>query len=593
MSFRLNPINLNEDGSLANAQMSFFSGFNALSERYKRDLQKGWAGQFRTLIMPYIDEEPYRVLYSTEPSRSNTPVNVLLGAIILKFMKGIPNDDDLREKICFDMEYRYALCCETTGKAPVSDNGFTRFRQACILHYINTGEDLIHKTFLSLKDRFAKLMEIDQSLFSMDSTMIDMWARDMNRLEILYTNNELMIQSITGITIHKCAPKTTTVKHSIDIIEGQLSIADSTDVSDGTEALRDFETERSLGIGAAKKALPARLHRYLDTEAKNITTYHSDEPYNDRITVVIADADTLIALCSEHPEYQEYPYYGTFMRILDEQCKKDGDGTHMPKGKGDGMDSGMVQNPHDTDATYREKDGEGHRGYVTGFTQAKNADGETLVMDYNVEKNNVSDQELGAGLLKGMRTDGNNDKITCVGDSLFNSDEMQRIAHDGNIEIVNTNLTGKAPADHCADHKFDSDGGLIECAGGASPVDTRINKDGTCTAKIDKSDCARCPHNNECGRKEQAKYNSLRTSVKTKERAEYLRSRDTDDFRAFSHFRNGIETVPSILKNVYNANSERGMCLAAKKLAIGLMYIAANASKVLNFASRRMSPALN
>ena len=106
--------------------MSFFSSYNALSERYKRDLQKGWAGQFRTLIMPYIDEEPYRALYSAEPSRSNTPVNVLLGAIILKLMKGIPNDDDLREKICFDMELRYALCCETTGKAPVSDNGFTR-----------------------------------------------------------------------------------------------------------------------------------------------------------------------------------------------------------------------------------------------------------------------------------------------------------------------------------------------------------------------------------------------------------------------------------------------------------------------------------
>lgn len=593
MSFRLNPINLNEDGSLANAQMSFFSGFNALSDRYRRDLQKGWAGQFRTLIMPYIDEEPYRVLYSTEPSRSNTPVNVLLGAIILKFMKGIPNDDDLREKICFDMEYRYALCCETTGKAPVSDNGFTRFRQACILHYINTGEDLIHKTFLSLKDQFAKLMEIDQSLFSIDSTMIDMWAKDMNRLEILYTNNELLIQAITGAVIHKRAPKTTTVKHSIDIIEGQLSIVESLDGNDGTEELRDFEAERSREIESAKKMLPDSLHRYLNAETKNITTYHSGEPYNDRVAAVIADADTLIALCSEHPEYQEVLYYGTFMRILNEQCKKDDSGAHMPKAKGDGMGSGMVQNPHDTDATYREKDGEKHRGYVTGFTQAKNTDGETLVMDYNVEKNNVSDQELGADLLNGMRSDGNEGEIVCVGDSLFNSEEMQQVAGDNNIKIVNTNLTGKTPADHCADHKFDSDGRLTECAGGAIPVDTKINKDGSCAAKINKADCEACPYRNECGKKEQVKYNSLKTSVKTKERAEYLRNRDTDDFKKLSDFRNGIETVPSILKNTYDANNERGMGLAAKKLAIGLMYIATNVSKVLRFASRRMNPALN
>ena len=593
MSFRLNPINLKEDGSLADAQMSLFSGFSALSDRYRRDLQKGWAGQFRTLIMPYIDEEPYRVLYSTEPSRSNTPVNVLLGAIILKFMKGIPNDDDLREKICFDMEYRYALCCETTGKAPVSDNAFTRFRQACIQHYINTGEDLVHQTFLSLKDKFAKLMEVDQTLFSMDSTMIDMWARDMSRLEILYTNNELMIRAITGMAVHKRAPKTKTVKHSIDIIDGQLSIVGCVGGADGTEALRSFEEERMQDAEAAKKLLPDSLHRYLDAETKNITTYHSGDPYGDRVAAVIADAETLAALCSDRPEYQKYPYYATFARILNEQCKKDEGGAYVPKGKGDGMDSGMAQSPHDTDATFRKKDGDEHRGYVTGFTQAKNADGETLVMDYNVEKNNVSDQTLGADLLKGMRTDGNEEKIVCVGDGLFNSEGMQQVARDENIEIINTNLTGKTPEDHCADHKFDGDGKLTQCAGGATPVDAKINKDGSCTARINKDDCSTCPYSDKCGKKERAEYNSLKTSVKTKERAEYLRGRDTDDFKKYSSFRNGVETIPSILKNVYHANSERGMGLAAKKLAIGFMYIAMNVSKVLNFASRRMNYAQN
>ena len=158
MSFRLNPIVLNDDGSLANTQMSFFSSYSVLSDRYKRDLQKGWAGLFRTLIMPYIDENPYRVLYSERPCRSNVPVNVLLGAQILKLMKSIPNDDDLREKACYDLEFRYALCCENYEGAPFSDNVLTRFRRACILHYIDTGEDLIHETFDSLKDQFVKLL---------------------------------------------------------------------------------------------------------------------------------------------------------------------------------------------------------------------------------------------------------------------------------------------------------------------------------------------------------------------------------------------------------------------------------------------------
>ena len=551
MSFRLNPIKLNEDGSLANAQMSFFSSYNALSERYRRDLQKGWAGQFRTLIMPYIDEEPYRVLYSAEPSRGNTPVNVLLGAIILKLMKGIPNDDDLREKICFDMEFRYALCCETTGKAPVSDNRFTRFRQACITHYINTGEDLIYKTFISLKEQFAKLMEIDTSLFSIDSTMIDTWAKDMNRLGILYANNELLIQAITGMMIHKRPPKTTTVKNRIDIIDGQLSLAGCADEGSGTEVLERFLSDRVQELSLAKTKLPESLHRYLEAETKNITTYHSGEPYSERLAAVLSDASELVALCAEHSEYQKDPYYETFTRILEEQCKQDEHGNYALKSKGEGMTSDMIQNPHDPDATFREKDGEKHKGYVTGFTQAKNADGETLVMDYTLEKNNVSDQTLGAELLKGMKSEAENQKITCVGDSLFNGEEMRRVAEENNIEIINTNLTGKAPADHCADHQFDDEGNLKKCAGNATPVSTRINKDGSCTAKFNKEDCAACPHREECGKQEQVKFNSLKISVKTAERAQYLRDRDTDEFKEFSHFRNGVETIPSILKNKY------------------------------------------
>ena len=436
-------------------------------------------------------------------------------------------------------------------------------------------------------------MEIDKSLFSMDSTLIDMWAREMNRLEILYTSNELLIQAITGMVIHKRAPKTKTVKQSVDIIDGQLSMVEGLCDDDGTEVLRDFESERLQEVESAKKILPDSLHRYLNAGTKNITTYHSGEPYGERVAAVVADAHALLELCSEHPEYQKHPYYGTFTRILNEQCRKEDCGKYVPKAKGDGMDSGMVQNPHDTDATYREKDGEKHRGYVTGFTQAKNADGETLMMDYNVEKNNVSDQELGADLLKRMQSDGDGGGITCVGDGLFNSDEMQKVAHEKNIKIVNTNLTGKAPADHCAEHKFDSDGRLTECAGGAIPVNAKVNKDGICTAKINKSDCDTCPYSAKCGKKEQVKYNSLRTSQKTKERAEYLRNRDTDEFKRLSDFRNGVETVPSILKNNYNANNERSMGLAAKKFALGVMYIATNVSKVMQFATRRMNLALS
>lgn len=54
--------------------------------KYLRELlEKGWTKDFHDLIFPYIDERPFAVLYSANPATCpNTPVNVLIGLLILK-----------------------------------------------------------------------------------------------------------------------------------------------------------------------------------------------------------------------------------------------------------------------------------------------------------------------------------------------------------------------------------------------------------------------------------------------------------------------------------------------------------------------------
>ena len=162
-----------------------------------------------------------------------------------------------------------------------------------------------------------------------------------------------------------------------------------------------------------------------------------------------------------------------------------------------------------------------------------------------------------------------------VGDSLFTSDEMVKAAAEKNYEIVNTNLTGKRPPDHCADHEFDAEGNLTKCAGGAVPIETKVNKDGSCTAKIEK--------------RAQKNSNTLKTSLKTKERAEELRKRDTEEFRKLSHFRNGVETVPSLLKNKYKIDKIRGSGIARRIFQIGIDCIAIIAHQGMSFLDRRVN----
>ena len=589
--FKLNPIVVNKDGSLANTQTSFFNAYDDLPERYKKDLLKGWAGIFRILIMPFINEKPYSVLYSDYESRPNVPVNYILGALIIKMIKGIATDDDLRERFCYDVSFRYALCCEHLRKPPFSDNILTNFRQACIVYYIDTGIDLIYNTFLELTDSFSELMDIDKSILTIDSTMVDMYAKNLSRLDLLYINNELIIQEITGFVIHKRPVKSTSVKPVIDINEGQLTVLESD--KDGTEKKKETENKRNQDRMDAEKKIPESLHNYLHADNKNKVTYHLDVAYEDRINAVIADAQKIIDFCEEHPEYKETKVYSNFVRIINEQCKRNDNGALELRAKGEGMGSGITQSPYDTDATYRDKDKQKHRGYSTAFTQARNEDGESLVMDYNVDKNNVSDQTLGADLMKRMETANPEDKAKLVGDGLFNSDEMQEIASEKNIEIINTNLTGKKPADHCADHEFNDDGSLKKCAGGHEPVTTKMNKDGSCTAKFEKEACVNCPFKDQCKLKEQKRYNSLKISTKTKERAQEIRNRGNEEFKELSHIRNGVETIPSMLKNKYHVDKIRGGGLPTKTFFIGIAYIAINVSKVMRFLSRRIKCAQN
>ena len=74
MSFRANDCQ----------QLSLNDKLMNLTEREKKALDNSWAKIFADEIFPAIDEERFSVLYSNKASRPNTPVNVIIGALIIK-----------------------------------------------------------------------------------------------------------------------------------------------------------------------------------------------------------------------------------------------------------------------------------------------------------------------------------------------------------------------------------------------------------------------------------------------------------------------------------------------------------------------------
>ena len=130
-------------------QFSLFDSYNNLTEREKKFLDKSWAKYFAEHIFPKIDEQPYAVLYSDKDSRPNTPVNIQVGALIIKEITGL-SDDELLMALMFDIRFQYALHTISFIEQPLSDRTLGRFRARCNAYAKGKGVDLLHNTLTSL-----------------------------------------------------------------------------------------------------------------------------------------------------------------------------------------------------------------------------------------------------------------------------------------------------------------------------------------------------------------------------------------------------------------------------------------------------------
>jgi len=490
MSFSFNPADTQ--------QLSLWDSYESLTEREKRFLDRSWAKVFSEKIFPKIDEAPYAVLYSQNASRPNTPVNVMIGALILKEFTGA-SDDDICSSLMFDIRYQYALHTTSFIEQPMSDRTLGRFRGRCLSYERQTGVDLLHDTIVSLSQEMAGLMKVDRSLKRMDSMMVASNIKKMSRLELLYT----------------C------VANFAAVVQ------------------RDKKLPESL------------VHYTQDCDRNNTLCHNKSDETSDKIDIVLKDASCLMELCGS--EYEGNHEYQTLTRALDEQAIKQEDGTYRLRQKGEGMHADCLQNPADPDATYREKAGKQNRGYVANVIEESGENG-SIVTDYQYEQNTHSDSDFAKETIDTLGQQ--EEPVVIVTDGAYSGEENEKAAAGNNIELVTTNLTGKAAPDIYADFEFSEDGtSVIKCANGQTPKSCSYNaRTGQCTVSFHKCQCEGCPYAGQCRRKVFKRTVRLTISIKSKHRAQQQRSRATDEFKSMSHFRNGVETIPSFMRRLFDVD---------------------------------------
>lgn len=162
MSFKVN----------SSQQISFNDSVFSLTAREKKALDNSWAKIFADEIFPNIDEERFSVLYSSKASRPNAPVNVIIGALIIKELFDY-SDDEIVENLMLDLHLQYALHTTSFEEQPISDKTLSRFRSRCYNYETTHGIDLYHDCVKDLSSKIAKLMNLSGRIKRMDSMMIE------------------------------------------------------------------------------------------------------------------------------------------------------------------------------------------------------------------------------------------------------------------------------------------------------------------------------------------------------------------------------------------------------------------------------------
>jgi hypothetical protein len=505
-----------------------------LTERERKVLLKSWSAGFAEHIFPLINEERFSVLYSDNPaSRPNTPVNVIVGMMILKEMNGL-TDDYLLESVIVEVRYQYALHTTSFAEQPVSDRTLSRFRERLYAYEQETGIDLMKEEMESLADAFAKMMKISGQTKRMDSLMVASSCKKMSRLELVYRCVSRMVKAIQATG----------------------------------------ETER----------LDKRLRKYLDADDENNTLYRITPNETDsKLESTMTDALQVLTLTGE--AYNELSEYQQLKRMVEEQTEKTEQGWKFREK----ISPKSLQNPSDEDATYREKAGKKHKGYVGNFVETFDDNGAIITgMDY--EPNTHSDIAFSRSVIE-AEVSSPEQPVTILADGTYGSDEMMALAKQNHVNLVTTALIGKTPDPIMSGYVLDDAKQTIDrCPAGYTPISCQY-KDTTASiyAHFNKGTCSTCPLRRHCGVKFQKKTGLVHISVKTINRAAYIEQLGEPEFKQMTRLRNSIEGIPSVLRRKYRVDRMPVRGYVRSKLWYFLKIGAMNSTRVLEWTKKQAS----
>jgi hypothetical protein len=516
-------------------QISMFDKINNCSAREMKFITTSWAETFRNTVLPAIDESKFAPLYCGDNGRPNTPVNVVIGALLIKSMTR-ENDEEFVLNVVTHMLYKYALGLTNYEEVPFSDRTLSRFRRRLIDYERRTGTDLINIEMERLAELFVNKFKLNKTLSRMDSIMVASSCKKMGRLDLAYACVANLVEALVKL---KCTN------------------------------------------------IPANLLKYADDANKNNVCYRlENDAIDDRLALTIADAKQLYELF-KNSEFKDLQEFKLLERMLTDQTK---DGV-LKKGKE--ISPTSLQNPSDPDATYRKKAGKNNTGFVGNLLEVCGEDstdvngekvpGLNIITHYDYAVNSHSDVEFGRDYINSCEKQ--TETVVVVTDGAYGSDENFELAKEKNIELVTTSLIGQTPPNLVDEFTVENET-IVSCPENYTPIDCSFdNAKRTFKATFKREHCANCPRRHECIVKIQKNKAVVYLSQTTINRARHAKNLTTDKYKELAKKRNGVEGIPSILRRRYNIDHLPVRGLLRTKLWFGLAIGAINIKRIIKWVA--------
>ena len=373
-------------------QPALISAASELPEKQLKLLKGSWAQSFYHEFFCRIDEEIFKILYSSEPSRPNVPVNVLMGLEVLKAGFGW-SDEELYENYCFNLQVRYALGLDRLGDGDFTIRTLYYFRERLSKYYLESGVNLLEQAFEQVTDAQIRDLQVRTGMQRMDSTQIASNIVDASRLQLL-------VEAIQRV-------------HRI---------------------LSESDQER----------LSSSFEPYLKGTAGHYTyRVKGKEAVQEHLAQVGSVIYHLLAELKD--AYAAEAAYQVLARIFAEHFKLVEDSVYPKENRE--LASGSLQSVDDLEASYRTKGNAQYKGYVANVTETCDPDNDLqLITKVQVAPNNVDDSQLLAEALPNLQE--RTDLDTLITDGGFGGEASDTALDGQDVKLIQTAIRGPKPDSH-------------------------------------------------------------------------------------------------------------------------------------------------